>query len=292
MSPLEMAEAIHDANGNLIVSLAAKVRCVQTLERHKAQVKKLIEEDLNSDDIAAVRRACSTIHILRLKDFNERMLKTYLADGKFAAEARSAIIWLNDPDMTDALIADIEKNAAALRRHYALLNGMLWGRAASGTLVKLLESADGDIRCWAALAIQDCTDPSLAPQVKRLLGDKDARMKHAAAHMAGRLPPDAFPAVRAELLKLLAADLELRIEAARSFAEHKDAAGGWVLLDLWQQPLPEGMKVSVMQAVGRMTDSTFGYDMHQWAQPTSANTQAIARFEQWIVEHEVREPAR
>ncbi len=293
MSPPEMAEAIFDAHGRLILSLATKVRSVQILERHKAQVKKLIEEDLNSDDLAAVRRACSTIHNLRLKDFNKRLLKTCLADGKFATEARSAIIWLNDPELTDALIADIEKNPAALRRHHGLLNGMLWGRAANGTLVKLLESADADIRCWAALAIQDCVDPSLAPHVTRLLGDKDARVKHAAAHMAGRLPGDVFPAVRSELTKLLAAgDLELCVEAAQAFAEHKDIAGARALLDLWQQPLPEGMKVRVMQAVNRMAGGVFGYDMHQWAQPTANNMRAISQFELWIVEQETRAPGR
>lgn len=286
MSPQEMADAIREAHGGIILKLAAKVRCVQALERHRTLVVKLIDQDLGSDDAAALRRACATIHTLGLKDFNERLLKMYLADGKFAAEARSAITWLNDADMAEALIADIAKDPAALRRHHGLLNGMLWGHEADPRLVKLLDSPEADHRYWAALAIQDCTDAALAPNVKTLLGDKDARVKKSAAHMAGRLPKPAFKTVRAELLKLLADDdVELRVEAARAFAEHKDAAAGPTLLDLWQQPISEDMKVHTMQAVAKLADSTFGYNLHEWARPTAQNLKAIEQFERWIAEH-------
>ena len=293
MTPEQMADTILNVHGPLSLNLAAKVRCVQTLRRHQQSVKKLLERDLDSNDAADVNRACATIYTVRLKDFNDRLLKIYLADGKFAAQARSAIIWLNDPAMTAALVADIQKNPAALRRHYGLLNGMLWGRAADPVVVKLLDSPDADARYWAALAIQDCKDASLAPQIIKLLGDKESRLHVAAAHMAGRLPHDAFQAVRAELLRQMGGeDVELRLEAAWAFAEHKDAAGGTALLQFWQHDVPESIKVKVMQSVSQMTDTDFGYNMHEWAKPGSSNMEAIEKFRKWILEHEVREPQR
>ncbi len=287
MTPQTMADAIHNCHGSIILALAARVRCLQTLERHKPLVKKLISEDLASDSALAVSRACGTIRAMRLEDFNHRLLAMYLADGRFAAEARSAILWLNDPDMTGALVADVEKNPAAIKRHYGLLNGMLWGKEAEPAIVRLLDADDADIRCWAAMAVQDCRDRALAPRIKALLEDKDARLRLTAAHMAGRLGAAEFQTVRANLLTLLAGDdIELRLEAAVAFAEQKDSVAGEVLLQMWQQPAAEDVKVKVMQTVGKLAGSAFGYNMHEWAERTPGNLDAIEKLRQWIWQHE------
>ena len=47
--------------------------------------------------------------------------------------------------------------------------------------------------------------------------------------------------------------------------------------------VPEQGQVTVMQAMTALSDSTMGYDMHNWGQ--EKNAPAIAKWEAWMREH-------
>jgi hypothetical protein len=78
-------------------------------------------------------------------------------------------------------------------------------------------------------------------------------------------------------------DETVRFEALRCFAEQKDLAAGPAILKLLRQDkLAEGHKVTVMQTMSKLAGSTFGYRLHNWGPGTSANKQAIEKFEAWL----------
>src|SRR4030095_5412104 len=94
--------------------------------------------------------------------------------------------------------------------------GLLRDRPADPMLVKFLGADDAESRFRAATALDECRDAALAPHVRRLLGDSDARIRAVAAGMAFRLPEEAFATIRADLVTALNSDSDdaTRLELA------------------------------------------------------------------------------
>ena len=125
MTPEEVADTILANHHNLILRVAARRRCIDTLLQHKPEVVKLVATDLASQQPEAVRRGFNHIAPLRLSEFLDQTVSTYLQNGPFAEDARTALVWLNDLKAVKPLLQDIEAHPDALKRHFLLLNGML-----------------------------------------------------------------------------------------------------------------------------------------------------------------------
>jgi len=256
------------------------------LTRHADATARLVAEDLRSREPEAVARASVTIAALKLGNFLDELVAIYLGGGASADAARSALGTLNDPRAAGPLIADIEKNPAALARHHLLLNGMLDGKPADPVLVRLLSSKDAGVRLQAATALGYCRDDALAPHVLKLLKDPDARVRAGAVRMVFRLPKDGFASVRGDLVGVARdADPEVRLELACGLAARKDPTAAYALLELWRAPEEPKESWRVMQAVSTLTGETFGYNPREWGPGKEENRKAIAKLEQWARAH-------
>ncbi len=283
MAPEQVADVIVANHGELILRLATRRRCIHTLVRHKADLARLVDQDLASDEPAAIGRACAAINALRLTEFLDKIVAIYIANGPFARDARSVLVWLHDSKAAKALIQDIQKDPATLKRHYSLLNGMLYRQPADPALQRLLASPDADTRFYAAYALAESGDEALAADAPRLAADADSRIRLVAARIGSALPDRAFAAVRPSMLTLLLDDgADVRLEAACGLANRKDPAAARTLLGFWKQPTMRGDFHRIMQAISKLTDQNFSYDIHHWGPDNSQNARAIADFEHWI----------
>jgi hypothetical protein len=281
------ADQVADNLGSrLWLDIAGRARAIQTLRRHLPTLRPLVREDLESAKPERVGRAAAFVHTLRLEEFLDTILTIYLRNDACSPAAQGALIWYPNPDarVAKALLADVAKTPAAVIRHGELLNGMLWRRPADPVLVRLLVSPEVAIRRAAAWALSDCKDDSLAPHVAKLAKDTDRETRIACARMAERLSDRVFTTVSGEVQSLLRdPETKVRIQACSCLAAHKDLAAAHTLLAFLKSAAVEpGDAVGIMQALAKLTGSTFNYNLHQWGPASPGNREAIARFEEWI----------
>lgn len=271
---------------NLAISLwlkvASHIRTRALLTKHVDALAVLVKQDLTANDLATVERGCTVIAELRLLQFTPQMLALYLADTPLSKPAYTALVWLRDPATVALLLAEIQKDPKTIIRHAGLFHGPLSDRPAEPQLVKLLDSADPDIRHGAAYALYQCTDATLAQPIAKLATDADPRLPTDSLFLAQRLPGEAFVTIRADLAPLLSSpDQDVRLTAITCFAKHKDLlAGPPILAMLKLDHLETGAQVTIMQALNALAESSFGYDMHNWGPPT--NRKAIQEFTGWL----------
>jgi hypothetical protein len=279
LTPEEVADKL---GIRLWLDVAGRARTVQLLKEHPDALSALVTEDLGSQDLSAVKRACTAISDLRLRQFTGKLMTLYLADTPLSPPTQTALVWLADPAIVRPLLAEIEKDHKRIVRHAGLFQGPLAGRPAEPALVKLLDSPDADIRYHAAYALYECRDAALVKPIARFAKETDPRLQSAALTLARRLPDDAFAGIRDELAPLLSStDERLSLEAVTCFAGHKDLLAGPPLLRrLKLERIDPGQAVTVMQALNALAGSAFSYDMHNWG--PKANGKAIARFEAWL----------
>jgi hypothetical protein len=279
LTPEEVADKLAI---RLWLDVAGRARTIQLLKQHPDALASLVAEDLASQNLAAVKRACTAISDLRLRQFTDKVLALYLADTPLSAPAQTALIWLGDPAIVRPLLEEVEKNPKSLARHAGLFQGPLAGQPAEPSLLKLLDSPDPDLRYHAAYALSECRDAALAKPVAKLAKETELRLRSAALTLALRLPNEAFAGIHDDLTPLISAPEEsLQLEAITCFSRRKDLLAGPPLLRRLQQDrMDPGQAVTVMQALNAMADSAFSYDMHNWG--PKANAKAIARFEAWL----------
>jgi hypothetical protein len=282
LTPEEVAARLES---RLRLDLAGRARTRRLMERHRDRLPGLIHEDLAARDLAGTQRACTMITDLQLRQFTPNLLDLYLSDTPHATAARTALVWLRDPVIVRRLLQEIAKEPKSLERHAGLFQGPLAGGPAEADLIKLLDSPDANMRYHAAYALYECIDPALAGPTAKLAREKEGRLQGAALQLAMRLPGKAFAAARPALAPLIESpDIGIRLQAITCFAKRKDLLAGPLILGFLQQPLIDpGHAVTVMQALGALTGSTFQYNMHKWG--PEANAKAIARFEAWLATH-------
>ena len=281
MNPEQVADKLEI---RLWLDIAARRRAIQVFKKHANATAALIDADLKSGGKQAVNRACDTILTLQLRSFVDRLLTIFMDDADPPEGVFRTLLFMRNISITRPMLERVEKDPKFLVRCAGLFQGPLWRRPAEPTLLKLLESPDTEVRYHAVYALYECRDPKLAPHAVRLSSEKETRFRSAAAQFASNLPADSFAAVRGKLLSLLNDEDEtVRFDALRCFAEQKDPSAGPVILKLLRQDkLDEGYKVTVMQGMSKLTGSTFGYSLHNWGPGTSANKQAIKKFEAWL----------
>ncbi len=281
MSPEQVADKLEI---RLWLDIAARKRAIQVFKKHANATAALIDADLKSGGEQAVNRACDTILTLQLRSFVDRLLTIYMDDADPPEGVFRTLLFMRNISITRPLLERVEKDPKFIIRCAGLFQGPLWRRPAEPALFKLLESPDREVRYYAAYALYECRDPKLAPYAVRLSGEKETRFRRAAAHVASNLPEGSFADVRDKLLHLLNdKDETVRFEALRCFAEQKDpAAGPGILKLLKQDKLAEGHRITVLQAMSKLAGSTFNYRLHDWGPGTSANKQAIEKFEAWL----------
>jgi len=218
------AEEVADILENrLWLDVAGRARTVQLLKQCPEALAALIAEDLASNDLLAVKRACAVIGDFRLRQFTDKVLALYLADTPLSQPARTALVWLGDPATVRPLIQQIDKDPKSIARHAGLFQGPLAGCAAEPTLVNLLDSPDADLRYHAAYALYECRDAALAKPIAKLAKETEPRLQIAALKLAMRLPDDAFATIRSDLVPLISSkDDGVRLEAITCFAKRKD----------------------------------------------------------------------
>jgi hypothetical protein len=285
LTPEEVADNLAT---RLWLDVAGRARTAQILKQHSGALAVLITEDLASQDLAAIQRACTTVGDQHLRQFTDPVLALYLADTPLSPPARTALVWLADPVIVRPLLEQVEKDPRQLVRHAGLFQGPLAGQPAEPILVKLLDAPDPDIRYHAASALSECNDAALAGPIARLAKAGEPRLQGAALMLALRLPDDVFAGLSTDLAPLLfSKDARLCLEAVTCFARHKNPLAGPPLLGFLKlDRIDAGQAVSVMQALHALAGSAFGYDLHNWG-PT-ANRKAITRFETWLRQATVR----
>lgn len=279
LTPEEVADQLAV---RLWLDVAGRARTVQLLERHASALAALLTEDLASQDLSAVKRACIAIGDLRLRPFTDQVLALYLADTPLSPPAHTALVWLNDPAIVRPLLEQIEQDPRRIIRHAGLFQGPLAGRPAEPILVRLLDFPDVDVRYHAACALYECNDSSLANWIPGLAKEADPRLRSAALTLAQRLSDAAFARIRNDLAPLLSTDDErMSLEAVTCFAKRKDLLAGPPLLQLLnRERMDAGQAVTVIQAVNALAGSAFNYDLHNWG--PRVNGKAIGRFEAWL----------
>ncbi len=120
----------------------------------------------------------------------------------------------------------------------------------------------------------------------KLTSEPETRFRVAAAYLASNLPAESFKAVRKDLLSLLSDDdASVRFAGLSCFGKQKDIAAGAIILELLQcDQLDEQFKVTVMQAMGDLTNNTFQYNLHVWGPDTPGNVHAIEKLKTWLQE--------
>ena len=283
-SEMSIDEVAEKLASPLWMPVAARARALQVLQAHSDAVTRLITEDLNSTNKAAVDRATSIIVSLQLRGFSERLLEIWLADDERSQAAWSALVFLPDPAIIDHLKQRIAKEPAFLKQCSGLFQAPLAGKEADPLLLSLLDSPDPDIRYHAANALQECRDSRLAQPVSAMASAEDPRLRMIASSMIAKLPAADFQQHRAAFLDLLEDESdEVKFKALWSIAQQKDRAAAPVILTSLQGEAPnEQGKVWIMQAMSNLSGKTWNYDMHQWGIDHPGNREAIARFEAWL----------
>jgi hypothetical protein len=213
------------------------------------------------------------------------VVSIYLKGGAMGDQAKAALVWLNDPRAAKPLLGEVRRDPATLKLHHMLLSGMLAGADADEVLRRQLGSSDADQRFYAATALGECKAEGLADGVPALLGDTDLRVVRAGVHIAFHLSGESFGAVRPKLLDLLgSADLDVKLDTACGFAAARDPICGRTLIEFLRMPsVPPNTDWRVMQAISKLADSTFNYDIHHWGPENPRNQQAIQQFHLWLV---------
>lgn len=292
MTPEEVADKIIQTNSQLILRVASRRRAIQVMQEHPAEMKTLIDADLESDDLSRVSRAYSVIEAIPLSQYGERLVKDYLGDGPRSEQARRTLLFMREPSMEPLLMKEIEANPRSIIKHGGLLAGVMAGKPASPTMMKLLESPDAEVRLHATIALEMSRDPRLGPMLPRLVAGGDPRTIEAALMIAVYLPNESFAQAREALLPLMnAQDQKTATLAAWVFATQKDIAAGPVLLKWIQLPaMDESNKVRISQAMSRLTGISVNYDMHSWGPQNPRNQAAIAKFSTWIEQNSPKQP--
>ncbi|MBN2583260.1 MAG: M48 family metalloprotease, partial [Planctomycetes bacterium] len=280
-------EQVADKLDNILwLRIATRARAVQVLMKHVARTETLIREDLASREAARVDRGCGAFDALQLPALVEPLLEMFLADDALSEAAGRALLWVDDPAVCARLMERVDKDASFLARCAGKLQGGLYRKPAGPVLLRLLESADAEVRYNAGRAVYECTDPNLVGPAAKFARDAEPRFRVMAAYLGSNLPAASFASARADLLPLLSdPDEEVRLQGLRCFAQQKDLAAGPTILDFLRgsHTGPAGQReVTVMQSLAALTGEQFGYDMHHWGADAPGNQEAIRRFEAWL----------
>ena len=283
-SPEEMADTIESGNW---LKLASRARALWVFGRHAEAMDKLLQSDLDSEDKSSVGRAARTINAMQRTSLSGKLLEIYLADDEMSKEVWGPLIFMDLSGIVEPLLRKVEKDPRLLIRCAGLFQGPLYGEPAEPMLLELVSSADKEISYHAAYALYECKDAKLAPPAAKFAKDPAPRFRLTAAYWAANLPGDAFNSIRTELLPLLTdVDEEVRFKALRCFAQQKDMAAGPVILELLRRDqIDRQYNVTVMQAMSKLTGSTFNYSLHNWGPGTAGNQRAIEKFEAWLKDH-------
>lgn len=288
MSPEQVADRLEI---RLWWAVAARARALHIFRTYPKATSKLIAADLKTGTKQSVGRAAMTILSLKLRDFTPELLACFAADDETSKPAGHALLFLSDPAIVEPLLDRVEDDPRFLIRCAGLFQGPLSREPAEPQLLKLLQSEDSEVRYHAAYALSECRDARLATPAAKLAADREPRFRSLAAILGLRLPAKAFRSTREEFLPLLSDREEnVRFDALRCFAGQKDLAAGGVLLKLLQlDTLPEGRKVTVMQAMSSLTGSTFQYNLHKWGDGTPGNKLAIEKLQDWLTKNKQAE---
>ncbi len=233
MTPEEVADKL---GHGLWLNAAARARAIDVFKKHADATAALIEADLKTRRKQPVERAAATIREVPLLEYTDQLLAAFLRDDETSQPAFFALVFLRDAPIVRPLLEEVKKDPKVLIRCAGLFQGPLHHKPAEPQLLELLNSTDAKIRNAAVRALYECSDPKLAQPAAALAGEKEPRLRTAAAHIASNLPKESFKAVRGELLPLLDdQDEAVRIEALRCFCQQKDVAAGPVILKLLKQ---------------------------------------------------------
>jgi len=225
----------------------------------------------------------------------------------------STLIFLHDPALLSVLLEKVKQDPAILVHVSGLFQHPLHHKPVDPMLLSLVSSEDRELSYHAAYALAECKDARLAPVAAEFAHYRESRFRWLAAHWSCNLPRESFLSIRPNLLLLLLEDREEDVfeQALRCFTRHRDAQAGKVILAMLKQNevpellemdvlkeseiskqlevavwarnhISEQLKVAVMQCLQEMAGSHFGYHMHSWGPANGKNSEAIAKFENWL----------
>ena len=287
-APQMTAEEVADNLGTLLwFNVAAHSRTMRVLRDQEKLVAPLVEADLDSPEVAPFERGCRVVRELKLTQYTGKILEVQIAGGPRAQAAHDVLVWLRDPALLERLRAEVVRDPKTLARHAGLIQGPLYGEKADPEIAKLLSSPDAEIRYWAAYALMECKDETLAKPIAALAKEAATRTQEVALKMASKLSAEAFVSIRGDLVPLLrSADAAVQDAAIKAFAGHKDLAVAPVIREFLTKPPAKpggGYNVTITQALNALTGSMFGYDYLHWG--PEKNADAISKFDEWVLQH-------
>ncbi len=243
-----------------------------------------LDSDFNSTDIEKLRRALNFVGDFKIVKYAQKVGQIFLKVDKLTTEAAYV---LRDLESYES-IPDLIKKSNNPMEYFEILRNLQKGRKAHKDIVNLLEVKNPDLRWKAAYSLAESVDPALLPYCKKLLKDRDPRVREQALNIGFLLEKDFYSEVYPELVNILKdSDVGVRRSAACSFAWRKDSVCARTLLDLLKDGTMEELWHSnIYQAINNLTGSYLGYyhGSDAWKPDTDNNKKAIERFEQWIKE--------
>lgn len=286
-TPEQVADAILAAHNDPgLLTIVARQRAIAVMDSQRNAVSKLVAEDLESKDFDRAVVAFNVTSSVGLYQPIDQITAIYLADEKRSDAAKTALVWVEQPEYAQPLLKDIEQNPARVSRHYELLASMLKDQPVPDVLLKLLDSPTLEIRRDAARSLVQCQDARLGPYVTKLSSDRDYDLRMALVKIGFALPDEAFKKARLDLVFFLHAQKGVQYQALRGFAHRKDQAAAEVMLDLLKQPSMDPVGIAEVRAAFQdLTDDALDFDFEHWGPGNTRNDNAIKDFQSWLDEN-------
>jgi HEAT repeat protein len=260
--------------------------CDTLLKDNLAALSDLVLADLKSSDTTRQQRGLNTIRDLGVPRCNQEVRQILVSKPDLQTEAAYALRGLNDYQAISLLVARDGKDPM---KFFEVLRLLSRDRPADAAIIKQLSAIDPQIRWRAAYALAESGNSNLMPQVRRLVKDKDARVRKWAGSIPYFFKDKEYVAAREVILPLLQdEDREVRAYVAGLLACKKDAACAACLLTLVKdESLDESAHSNIVHAIENLTGSSFGFytGSDAWKPTTANNRAAIEAYEAWIAKH-------
>lgn len=279
---VERANQLEKLGGWPLLAEAARRRCEELFRRHPGRTLALVESDLASGSPEVIRRGLSVAGRLRFTELYDKVVETF-----HGPEADTAAYTLRDLDDPRAIRLLLDRHTGDPMRYFEVLRVLQRKRPPEARLLALVASESADVRWRAAYALAESGDPSLGAVVRKLAADSAPEVRRQAVAMGFSLPGAVFGKLRPALVSLLSdSDRDVRLDAARYFAERKDIACARTLLELMrmEESLELWQQSNVVQAIHTLTGGDYFGFMPGTLSTPEVRRAGLERFARWIEE--------